>query len=46
MSIVEGRLYDRSADKMFGNVTFPDKTFDSPKANHSLVFMLAGVAGR
>lgn len=32
MSIVEGRLYDRSTDKMFGNVTFPDKTFDSPKA--------------
>lgn len=46
MSIVPGRQYDNSTDKMYGNVTFPDKSFDSAKANHSLVFMLAGVAGR
>lgn len=46
MSIVKGRQYDNSTDKIYGNVTFPDSSFDSEKANHSLVFMLAGVAGR
>lgn len=46
MSIVEGRQYDNSTDKIYGNITFPDKSFDTAKATHSLVFMIAGVAGR
>lgn len=46
MSLVEGRQYGISLDKMQGMITFPDKSFDIQKANHGLIFMIAGVAGR
>lgn len=42
MNLTKGWKYDISTDRMYGNVTFPDSSFDKERATYGLVFMLAG----